>query len=171
MNNLQRFRRISFIFCFPQLAFDKFSNVLSGYTDYRLRQPFFGGGNYVLFGDLVVVQSLSYVRLFATPWIAAHQASLFLSSWSLSKFMSIELVTLSNHVILCHLLLLLPSVFPSIRVFSSDSALHNRWPKYWSFSFSISPANEYSGLIPLGLTGLISLQSKGLSRILSSTTV
>ena len=76
MDNLQRFRGISFIICFPQRVFDKFSNVLSGYTDYRLRQPFFGGGSYVLFGDLVVVQSLSCVGLFATPWIAAHQASL-----------------------------------------------------------------------------------------------
>ena len=92
--------------------------------------------------------SLSHVWLFVTPWTAACQASLsFTISKSLFKFMSIELVMLSNHLILCHLLLLLPSIFPSIRVFSNESALHIRWPKYWSFSFSISHYNEYSGLI------------------------
>ena len=84
----------------------------------------------------------------ATPWTAAHQASLsFTISWSLLKLMSIKSVMPSNHLILCHPHLLLPSVFPSIRVFSSESVLHIRWPKYWSFSFSISPSNEYSGLI------------------------
>ena len=77
----------------------------------------------------------------------------------------------SNHLTLCHPLLLLPSLFPSIKVFSNESALYIRWPKYWSFSFSISPSNEYSGLIALGLTGWISLQSKGLSRVFSNTTV
>ena len=83
-----------------------------------------------------------------TPWAAAHQASLSITvSWSVLKLMSIESVMPSNHLILCHLLLLLPSVFPSIRVFSNESVLHIRWPKYWSFSFSISPSNEYSGLI------------------------
>ena len=83
-----------------------------------------------------------------TPWIAALQASLsFTNSQSLFKLMSIELVMLSNHLILCHPLLLLPSVFPSIRVFSNESALHLRWPKYCSFNFSLSPSNEYSGLI------------------------
>ena len=94
------------------------------------------------------VQLLSRVRLFVTPWTAAHQA--FLSntnSWSLLKLMSIELVMLFNHLILCHPLLLLLSVFPSIRVFSSESILPIRWPKYWSFSFSISPSSKYSGLI------------------------
>ena len=85
--------------------------------------------------------------------------------------MSIESVMPSNHLILCHPLLLLPSIFPSIRVFSNESAFHIRWPKYWSFSFSISPSNEYSGLVSLGLTGWISLQSKGLSRVFSNTTV
>ena len=85
---------------------------------------------------------------FATPWIAAHQASLSItSSWSLLKFMSIESVIQSNYLILCPPLLLPPSTFPSIRVFSSTSSLHIRSPKYWSFSFSISPSNEYSGLI------------------------
>ena len=97
---------------------------------------------------VVVVWSLSRVRLFDTPWTAARQASLsFTLSQSLLKFMSIESVMPSNHLILCHPLLLLPSVFPSIRVFSSESALHIRWPKYWSFSFSIRSSNEYSGLI------------------------
>ena len=89
------------------------------------------------------------------------------NSWSLLKLMSIESVMPSNHLILCCPLLLLPSSFPSIRVFSSESVLHMRWPKYWSFSFGISPSNEYS----LGWTGLISLQSKGLSRVFSNTTV
>ena len=94
------------------------------------------------------VQSLSHVRLFVTPCTAAHQASLSITnSWSLLKLRSIESVMPSNHLILCHLLLLLPSVFHSIRVFSNESVLHIRWPKYWSFSFSISPSNEYSGLI------------------------
>ena len=94
------------------------------------------------------VQSLSHVQLFATPWTTARQASLSItSSRSLLKLMCIELVMPSNHLILCHLLLFLPSIFPSIRVFSNESALHIRWPKYWSFSFNISPSNEHSGLI------------------------
>ena len=93
-------------------------------------------------------QLLSRVQLFATPWTVAGQASLSITdSRSLLKFMSIKLVMPSNHLILCRSLFLLPSVFPSIRVFSSESVLHIRWPKYWSFSFSISPSNEYSGLI------------------------
>ena len=97
---------------------------------------------------VVVVQLLSCVRLFATPWTAAYQTSLsFAISQNLLKFMSIELVMPSNHLILCHLLLLLPSVFPSIRIFSSESALRTRWPKYWSFSFSLSHSNSYAGLI------------------------
>ena len=94
------------------------------------------------------VQSLSLLRLFATPWTAAHKASLSITnSRSLLKLTSIESVMPSNHLILCHPLLLLPSIFPSIRVFSNESALCIRWPKYWSFSFSISPSNEYPGLI------------------------
>ena len=97
---------------------------------------------------LVVVQLLSHVRLFAAPWTAAHQAFLsFTISLSLLRFMFIESVMLCNHLILCHPLLLLPSIFPSIRVFSNESALCLRWPKYWNFSFSISPSDEYSGLI------------------------
>ena len=95
------------------------------------------------------VQSLSCVQLFASPWTAACQASLsFTISQSLLKLMPIESVMPSNHLILCRPLLLLPSIFPSIWVFSNESALHIRWPKYWSFSFSISPSNEYSELIP-----------------------
>ena len=94
------------------------------------------------------VQSLSYVQCFATPWTAACQASLAITnSWSLLKLMSIELVMSSNHLILCHPLLLPPSVFPNIRVFSSQSVLCIRWPNYWCFSFSISSSNEHSGLI------------------------
>ena len=94
------------------------------------------------------MQLLSHVRLFATPWTAACQASLSITnSQSLLKLMSIESVMPSNHLILCCLLLFLPSIFPSIRVFSNESVLHIRWPKNWSFSFSISPSNEYSGLI------------------------
>ena len=109
----------------------------------------------------------------ATPWTAAHQADLSITnSQSLSKLMSIESVMPSNHLILCYPLLLLPSILPSIRVFSNESTLRIRWPKYWSFSFSISPSNEYSGFrSTLGLTGWISLQSKGLSRVFSKTTV
>ena len=94
------------------------------------------------------VQSLSHVQLFATPWTAAHQASLSMTnSWSLLKLMSIESVMVSNHLILYRPLLLPPSVFPSIRVCSNESALHIRWPKYWCFSISIRPSNEHSGLI------------------------
>ena len=110
------------------------------------------------------VQSLSRIWLLATPWTAARQASLSITnSWSPPKLMSIELVMPSNHLILCHPLLLLPSVFPSIGVFSNESALCIRWSKYWSFSISVG--NKYSGLIFLGWTGLISFQSKGFSRL------
>ena len=90
----------------------------------------------------------TYMRLFAIPWTGAHWASLsFTLPWSLLKFMSIELAMSSNHLILCHPLLLLPSIIPSIRVFSNELALCIRWPKYWSFSCSISPSSEYSGLL------------------------
>ena len=89
------------------------------------------------------VQLFSHVQLFVTPWTAAHQASPSITkSWSLLKLMAIKLVILSNHLILCHLRLLLPSIFPSIRVFPLESVLRIRWPKYWSFSFSIRPSNE-----------------------------
>ena len=101
------------------------------------------------------VQFLSHVWLFATPWTSAHQAFLSITnSQSLLKLMSIKSVMLSNHLILYHPLLLLPSVFPRIRVFSNESVLHIRWPKYWSFSFSISPSNEYSELISFRMNWL-----------------
>ena len=112
--------------------------------------------------ELVVVQLLTHVRFFATPWTAAHQASLSITkSWSLLKFMAIELVMPSNHLILCCLLLLLPSIFPSIRVFSNESVLLIRWPKDWSFSFSLSPSNEYSGLISFRMDWLDLLAVQG----------
>ena len=118
------------------------------------------------------VQLLSHVQLFATPWTAAHQASLSITnSRSSLKLMSIELVIPSNHLILCRPLLLLPSIFPSIRVFSKKSVLCIRWPKYWSFSFSISPSNEYSGLISFRMDWFVLLESKGLSRVFSNTIV
>ena len=109
-------------------------------------------------------QLLSRVWLFATPWIAARQASLSITnSRSSLRLTSIESVMPSSHLILCHPLLLLPTIPPSIRVFSNESTLRRRWPKYWSFSFSIIPSKE--------IPGLISLQSKGLSRVFSNTTV
>ena len=114
------------------------------------------------FQHCVVVQSLSHVHLFVTPWTAACQASLsFTTSWSLLRFMSIELVTLSNNLILCHLLLLLLSIFPSIRVFSSESAFHIRWPKCWHFSFSISPSKDYSGPISFRIDWFDLLAAQG----------
>ena len=108
------------------------------------------------------VQSLSCVRLFVTPWTAARQASLSIAkSQSLLKLMSIVLVMPSNHLILCCPLLLPPSVFPSIRIFSNESVLRIRWPKYWSFNFSISPSNEYSGLISFRMNWLDLLAVQG----------
>ena len=107
-------------------------------------------------------QSLSHVQLFATPWTAACQASLSItSSQSLLKLMSIESLMPSNYLILCHPLLLPPSIFPSIKVFSSESLLCIRWPKYWSFSFNISPSNEYSGLISFRMDWLDLLAVQG----------
>ena len=120
------------------------------------------------------VPLLSHVWNFATPWTTAPQASLcFTISLSLLKLMSIESAMPPNHLILCYSLLLLPSVFPSIRVFSSESALCIKWPKYWSISFGISPSNEYSGLISFRIDwfDLLERVSKGLSRVFSSTTV
>ena len=107
-------------------------------------------------------QLLSRVQLFVTPWTAVHQASLYITnSQSLLKLMSIELVMPSNHLILCRPLLLLPSIFPSIWVFSNESVLHIRWPKYWSFSFSISLSNEYSALISFRMDWLDLLAVQG----------
>ena len=120
--------------------------------------------------EFSTVQSLSRVRLFATPWTAAHQASLSITnSRSPLKPMSIESVMLSNHLIFCRSLLLLRSIFPSIRVFCNDPALCIRWPKYWSFSSVLSM--NIQDWFPLGFAGWISLQSKELSRVFSNTTV
>ena len=118
------------------------------------------------------VQTLSCVWLLVTPWTAAGQASLSITnSRSLLKLMSIESVMPSNHLILCCSLLLMPSIFSSTRVFSDESALHIRWPKYWNFSFNISPYNEYSGLISFRMDWLDVLAVQGLSRVFSNTTV
>ena len=106
-------------------------------------------------------QSLSCVRLFVTPWTAARQASLCINSQSSPKFMCIEPVRPSSHLILCHPLLLLPLIPPSIRVFSNESTLHMRWPKYWSFSFSISPSKEITGLISFRMDWLDLLAVQG----------
>ena len=120
---------------------------------------------------IVAVYSQSCVQLFAMLWTAACQASLSLIiSQSLLKLMSTELVMPSSHLILSHQLLL-PSIFPSIRVFSNNPAVWIRWPKYWNFIFSISPSMNIQGWFPLGLTGLISMLSKGVSRVFSSITV
>ena len=119
-----------------------------------------------------LVHSLSPVQLFATSWTAAHQALLSnTNSCSLLKLMPIESVIPSNHLILCHPLRLPPSIFPRISVFTNESVLWIRWPKYRSFSFSISPSNDYLVLISFRMEGWISLQSKGLSRVFSNTTV
>ena len=122
---------------------------------------------------IVVLQSMSCVWLFATSWIAPCQARLSSHiSWSLLKLMSIESVVLSNHLILSLPLLLLPSIFPSIRIFSSELALHIRWPKYWSLSLSISPSNEYSGPISFRINWLDLLAAQGtLKHLLQCTTV
>ena len=111
---------------------------------------------------LFSVQSLCLVRLFVTPWTAARQASLSITnSWSLLKLMSIDSVMPCNHLILCRPLLLLPSIFPNIRAFANGSVLCIRWPKYWSFNFTISPSNEYSGLISFRMDWLDLLAVQG----------
>ena len=121
--------------------------------------------------DKVVVQLQSHLWLFVIPWTVACQASLsFIISLCLLKLMSIESVMPSNHLILCHSLLL-PSIFPSIRIFTNESALLIRWPKYCSFSFSISPFSEYSGLISFKIDWFDLLVTQGLSRVFSSTTI
>ena len=118
------------------------------------------------------VQLLSRVRLFAAPWTTARQASLSITNYqSLPKPMSIQSVMPSSHLIPCLPLLLLPSIFPRIRVLPNESALRIRWPKYWSFSFNISPSNEHSELISFRMDRLDLLQSKALSRVFSNTTV
>ena len=116
----------------------------------------------MLYSRFSSVQSLCRVRFFATPWTAARQASLsIISSQSLLKLVSTESVMPSNHLILCCPLLLLPLIFPSIRIFSNESVLHIKWPKYWSFSFSISPSNEYSGPISFRMDWLDLLAVQG----------
>ena len=120
---------------------------------------------------VVPVQQLSHVQFFATPWIAACQATLSTISWSFFKSMSIESVMLSSHLILCHPSYSCPQSFPASGSFPMSNFLYIRCPKYWSFSFSISPSNEYSGLFSFRIDWLISLQSKGLSRVFSSTTI
>ena len=119
--------------------------------------------NYIVYAEFSSVQLLSHLQLFVTPWIIARQASLSITnSWSLLKLMSIKSMMPSNQLILCHHpLLLLPSIFPSIRVFSNESVLCIRWPKYWSFSFSISPSNEYSQLISFRVDRLDILAVQG----------
>ena len=108
------------------------------------------------------LQWLSHVQLFVTPWTAAHQASLsFTIIWSLLKLISIESVVPSNHLLLCCPFLLLPSIFPILRVFSNESVLHIRWSKYWTFSFNISPSNEYSGLISFSIDWLYLIAVQG----------
>ena len=129
-----------------------------GVGEGRKREGWLSGG----LGLFNSVQLFSHVWLFATPWTAAHQASLSVtSSRSLPKLMSIELVMPSNHLILCRCLLLLPIILPSIRVFSNESTLYIRWPKYWSFSFNISPSNEHSGVISFRMDrlGLLAVQA------------
>ena len=122
------------------------------------------------FSSVQFSQSVMYD--FVIPWTAARQASLSITnSWSLPKLMSVELVRPSNHLILCRPLLFLPSIFPSIRVFSNKSALHIRWPKYWSFSFNICLSNEHSGLISFRMDCLNLLAVQGLARVFSNTTV
>ena len=130
------------------------------------------GGHHGCSVQFSSVQSLIHVRLFATPRTAARQTPPSITnSQSLLKFMSIKSVMPSNHLILCHPLLLLPSIFPSIRVFSKESVLCIRWPKYWSFTSYSCPSSEYSGIISFRTDCWISLQSRGLSRVFSNTTV
>ena len=118
--------------------------------------------SYIYCRKISSVRSLSHVQLFLTPWTAARQASLFITNtWGLLKVMSIQSVMPSNHVILCHPLLLLPSILPNIMILSNESARHIRWPKYWSYTFSISPSNDYSGLISFRINWLDLLAVKG----------
>ena len=125
-----------------------------------------------MFLQFNLVQSLSSVQLFATPWTATHQSSRSITNlWSFLKLTSIESVVPSNHLILCHPLLLLPSICPSIRVFSNDSVFLIRWPDFWSFSFIIGPSNEYSGLIPFMTDWFDLLAVQGTLRVFSNTTV
>ena len=138
---------------FWQMSMSYIHNYNVAYSNFAaLKQPVFHWFKYLQFSSL---QSLNCVRLFATPWTAARQASLSITnSQSLLKLMSIKSVMPSSHLILCHPLLFLPPIPPIIRVFSSESTLCMRWPKYWSFSFSISPSNEHPGLISFKMVWL-----------------
>ena len=153
---------------------------LKGRRHWWLRHPYMAGNipflihlicNIYISDTVKLFSQFSCVRLIVTPWTAARQASLFIHSQSPPKPKSIESVMPSNHLILCRPLLLLPSIFPSIRVFSNESAVHIRWPKYWNFSFNLSPSNEHPGLISFRMDWLDYLQSKGLSGVFSYTTV
>ena len=136
--------------------------VRHGIMNFRISPCFILFCLFLLLSLFSSVQSFSRIWLFVTPWTAAHQASLSITnSRSLPKLMSIELVMPSNHLILCHPLLLLPLIFPNIRVFSNESALHIRWPKYWSFSFNISPSNEYPVLVSFRMDWLDLLAVQG----------
>ena len=128
----------------------------------RVCSTWISGSRLLSMSSVSSVQLLSHVQLFATPWTAAHQTSLSITnSWSLLKFMSFDWVMPANHLILCHPLLLPLSIFSNIRVFSNKSFLHIRWPKYWSFSFSINPSNEHSGLISFRMDWLDLLSVQG----------
>ena len=165
-------------FCFPCLiAFVSFAetyvkSIVPIFSSWRLTASslIFRSLMYFMFILYLVYSSaqlLSRVQLFAAPWIAAHQASLpITNSWSILKLMPIELVMPSSHLILCHPLLLLSPIPPSIRVFSSESTLHIRWPKFWSFSFSISPSSEHPGLISFRMDWLDLLAVQGTLRSL-----
>ena len=129
-------------------------------------------GVYPYNGIFSSIQLLNRIQLFATPWITAHQASLSItSSQSSLKLMSTKSMMPSSHLILCHPLLLLPPIPPSIRVFSNELTVHMRWPKYWSFGFTIIPSNKHPGLISFRMDWLDLLAVKGLSRVFSNTTV
>ena len=156
----------------PLFLYDGLFTALFCWYKFRFLMTLFYLLNQVKILSVSSVQSLSHVQLFATPWTAARQASLSITnSQSLLNLMYIESVMLSNHLILCHHLLLLPSVLPSIRVFSSESVLHIRWPNYWSFSFSISPSNEYSGLISFRIDWFDLLAVEGTFKSLFQHTV
>ena len=149
---------------FPCFFYDAMNvgNLISGSFEFSKTSFFSVISWFTYCWSFSSVQSLSHVQLFATPWTAAHQASLSITnSRNLLKFRSIESMMPSSHLILCHPLLLMPSVFPSIRVFSNESALHIRWPKYWSFSFNINPSSEHSGLISFRMDWLHLLTIQG----------
>ena len=136
-----------------------------------MSQFFASGGQSIGVSASASVLPVNIQDLFPLGWTGCISFLSFTISWSLLKLTSIELVMPSNHLILCRPLLLLPSSFPSMRVFSNESVLRIRWPKYWSFSFNISPSNEHPGLISFRMDWLDLLQSKGLSRVFSNTTV